>query len=217
MSLDDRWVLPGATGTGKTTFNKALMKEYADIYDSLTFYVLDSKQYDDFTADSWRRYVVAQHEPPALLTPGSGSRVQVWQPLGRDLGAINDWFMAIFDSPEPAFVNVDEVLGILKKKGGDPPMGYTLLQTQGRSRHKTMATNMQEIAYSPDEPIKQATHLVAFRVVGKQEPYLRNGLLRRERRHPAPESRYGFSYLRMDDPMHGAIDYSGYKDFFGRK
>jgi hypothetical protein len=193
------------------------MAEYQHLYQPrLKLYILDTKQYGDFAEPPWDSFVIASRTPPPPLAEAEEGRpqIQVWQPLGRDINALDDWFAGIFYDSAPSFTNVDEVLGVLTRRGGEPPFHFTVMQTQGRSRHKTMAVNMQELAYCPDDILKQATHIVAFRLVGKQEPLMRNKLLRRENRHHPPRKRYGFSYLRMDDPLMEAIDYDGLEEFF---
>jgi hypothetical protein len=213
ISLEDRWFNLGATGTGKTTFNKKLMDELLRLYPGLQAYVLDTKQYRDFL--DWAP-ITAQSSPPKPLPFGGAQRKLTWQPVGRDLDAIDAWFQQLFDLPYPVVINVDEMLGILRKKGGDPPYWFSVIQTAGRAKGKLAITNSQELSYMPGDVVKQATHVVAFRTVGKMEPLQRNLLLRRNNRGPLPNSRYGFAHLRLDDPMAEAVDYTDWQEFLRR-
>ena len=207
VSLEDRWLILGTTGTGKTTFSKELLRHLFQFYPQTPAYILDSKADNDFA--KWHAGLVISDDPPDLIENG----VQVWQPGIDDQGAYDAWFDAILHAPGAAIVLIDEISSLKKGKGNEAPPGFQRLLKQGRSKGKTVINCTQEMAYNPRQIVTQTTHKVRFRMGGAFDMREANKLIGREGSDPEPAHEHGFFYRRADR-LSALVEYHSYRDFF---
>lgn len=209
ISLEDRWLVVGTTGSGKTTFARELVARLARLYPKAPIYVLDSKAVGDFS----RWYGQADLRMDVDVPPPIRQGLQIWQPGVDDQGAYDAWFEQLLRVPGPAITLVDEISSIGKGANNDAPPGFQRLLKQGRAKGKLTINCSQEMAYVPRQIKTQTTHVVRFRLVGDYDPVTANRLMGRENRAAEPRHKYGFLYARLDKP--GSLaEYASYKDFF---
>jgi hypothetical protein len=213
VSLEDRWTLIGATGTGKTTFANELLDRLKRAYPAANIYVLDTKQSGrDFEHLPGR--IRTREAPDALATPGA---IQVWQPDQDDVSEYDKWFTRIYEARKPAIVLVDELSNIGGSTGRSYPRGYNLLMKQGRALAISVISLTQEAAYIPRSTFGQTTHIVRFSLRNAYDGKEADRAMGREQKELGqnPPDRYGFYYATMNTP--GRIRYySDYKRFFSR-
>ncbi len=209
VSLEDRWLILGATGTGKTTYARELLKHLHRIYGEVPARILDSKGYGDFIQWHGNGGLWASEDVPPPITQG----IQVWQPGVDDQDAYAEWFDQILRTPGPAITLIDEISSIGKKKG-EAPREFERLLKQGRALGKLTINCSQEMAGVPKQIKSQTTHVVRFRMATTgYDNQQANHIMGRENNDPEPSAQYGFFYRRIDKLM-APIEYASYHDFF---
>lgn len=222
VSLHDRWVLLGTSGTGKTTFSKKLLTTLHDAYPRVPKYILDTKQTGDFTG--WRVGYQTQEPPPPIA-----SGIQVWQPPISDPAMFNEWLKSLFELRKPLVLLIDELSSLggenvpIGRVGRYPPY-YAILLKQGRAAGMSVITGTQEAAYIPRQVIGQTSHLVRFRLQNEEDAKRADKILGRIKRADGknddsgePRDKHGFFYARLDNPPLLPHYYPSYDVFFGRK
>ncbi len=202
ISLGDRWLIAGTTGTGKTTFCKVLISRLHAIYPTVPVYILDSKQADDFRG--WKT-TVKQDAPPPTIREG----IQIWQPGLDDKQIYDEWFGRLLHADGPAIVLIDEISSVSPSNMGPP--NFQRLLKQGRGLRKCVLNCTQEMAYTPRQIVTQTTHIIRFRLGNQFDQDKANKLLGREAGSPEPSRKHGFFYARTDQP--GVLEYPDYHDF----
>lgn len=198
VSLSHRWAVTGTTGSGKTTFTKALIRRLRKLWPHASVYVLDSKKAGDF--DTWPGIVTGDHVPEPIRSAGGG--VQVWQPDIGDMGAYDSWFRRILgahDRTRPAILMIDELSSVAPNRERSPD-GLTLLYKQGRGKAVSVVTLTQGVIDIPRNVLDQTTHLVRFRLQNDYDARRADRLLWRDGRPREPEAAHGFNYRRLDIP-----------------
>jgi hypothetical protein len=206
VSLADRWLILGATGTGKTTFVRHLLDHLSALYRNMVpLYVLDTKGVGDFAHLS---NFVTTDAPPRPITSGH----QVWQPGLETWEAFDAWFGALLAVPGALILNIDEVSSITDHSGKGPD-NYARLLKQGRGMNKCVITCTQEMAGVPRQIKGQATHVVRFRLADDYDRVKGNRLMGLDKDTGDPRGRYGFFYRRIDrgGPV---FEYHGWQEFF---
>lgn len=209
MSLSDRWLIVGTTGSGKTTMVRELLRQVRSLYGGINIYILDSKGVGDFDHVGGR--IITQDDPPPPLAPNSG-QIQIWQPSHDDLGAYDDWFASLLKSPDHFVLDVDELSSICSK-AGDAPLNFQRLMKQGRGKFKSVVNCTQELAKIDRRVVTQTTHVLRFRLQGEYDPRIGNRLVGRATRDVEPPQ-YAFFYSRKDKPG-DAVLYKDYREFLG--
>lgn len=222
VSLADRWLGLGMTGTGKTTWAERLVTELRGLYPHVPVYVLDSK--GDGFFDRWKGVIEDDDPPAALAEPGG---LQVWRPGTDDLGAYDEWFNRLLkggysvNAPDgvkrPKIVLVDELSSVCTRSGMGV-QGYQKLLKLGRSLWISVVSLTQEASYVPRQVKNQSTHIVRFRlqdeIDAKKAARLMGQKLARGESPPEPRSQYGFFYCRLDKPVRKVIEYRDHSEFF---
>lgn len=205
VTLQDRWLILGTSGSGKTLFSKELIRQLAQIWPTVPRYILDSKMEDDFLG--WPGIIEQEDVPPPLRTG-----TQVWRPVYDNLATYEEYFEQLLAQPGPAIIYVDETSSIANKRG-ESGVAFQKLLKQGRSKHKCFIGAAQETAYIPRQLVTQATHFVRFRLVGRYDPRYGNVLVGRDEKADEPRHKYGFVYARSD--RRAPTEYERYQEFFG--
>lgn len=209
ISLRDRWVALGTTGSGKTTFARKLTRYLQSAYPGLRIYIVDSKGMDDFMSFKGKR-VTSDKAPAALAHPG----LLIWTPGLDNTDEYSDFFENILKARKPAFVLVDELSSLGGHSGRSFPLGYMKLNKQGRGCDISMMSLTQEAAYIPRTTLGQVTHLLRFSLQNDYDKKLVDKMLGKEANEP--EDTFGFFYKRLD--QRGAVRYfPDFRQFFSTK
>jgi hypothetical protein len=215
VSLSDRWMIAGATGSGKTTLMKRLIKALHEFYPQVPVYILDSKQAGDFTGWPGARW---DETAPGPIDRG----FQVWQPPVDDPTEYGNWLGKIHRDRRPAIVVIDELSSLAA--GHDSrairyPHNYALLLKQGRGLSQCVISLTQEAAYIPRQTLNQTTHLIRFWLTDDYDSRkLDQKMGRAKRGKPLaddlnPKHQHGFWYARLDKPPIQAHYYESYELF----
>lgn len=203
----EHWAIFSKTGDGKTTFDKALIRCYRQIYPWINTYVLDTKKLGDFSERDgkiWRTY-----DPPPPLT-GIGQR-QVWQPITDNIDAYDLYFTNILQTGKPAVVLVDESKNL--KFGNRAPKGYELILAQGRLPGIHVITNYQEIANGLRQGLSQPKHIVGFSMWNPYDERQMKQALRLSSYEPLPtKGQHALFYINRDK-MARPVLFNGYQEF----
>lgn len=185
VKAGDKWLLPGMTGSGKTTMGKRLLACLVRLYPTSRVYILDSKYLGDF--DEYPGRIQSDQAP---RKPGSNERYQVWQPVLEVPDEIEKWLYQIRHDP-PAILFVDELLSLCYKKTLTSPE-YSRIQKLGRALPVGCITCTQELVQIPRNALGQATHIARFRLKLPYERRLMNSVMGDDLSEPADE--HGFYY-----------------------
>jgi Cdc6-like AAA superfamily ATPase len=208
VSLADRWVALGMTGSGKTTWARELLSRLRSSYPAARLYVLDSKQMNDFSALPGY-FIRDQVAPDPIRQPGA---VQIWQPPLDDVAQYSDWFTKILKARQPAVVLIDELSSLGGQSGRQFPLGYMLLAKQGRGLDISMVSLTQEAAYIPRVTLGQTSHLLRFRLLNEHDQRVADKVLGRQEKGEPPHQ-HGFYYRRLDRAGDVFL-YRGHQEFF---
>jgi hypothetical protein len=198
----DKWLVPGMTGSGKTTFGKRLLAQLVRLYPTSRVYILDSKFLGDF--DDYPGRMMSDTAP---RKPASDERYQVWQPVLEIPDEIERWLWQI-RKDAPAILFVDELLTLCYKRTLTSPE-YARLQKLGRALPVGCITCTQELVQIPRQAIGQATHIARFRLKQPYERRVMNSIMGDELEEPPDE--HGFYYGSAIKP--GATYFSSVQRF----
>lgn len=191
-SLEDRWAVFGATGSGKTVLTTELTNALARMFPQAGVDILDSKADSSFTHDP---DLLVQAPPPAVALPGQ--RI-VWRPPMNDRDAYDAWCESLLRSEWPHIVLIDELASLGGTSGGASfPLNYHLLLKQGRDGEKCVVTCTQEAAYIPRNTIGQTTHVIRMHLVLDADQKRLDQMIHGDNERHAPEHSFGFWYKRM--------------------
>ena len=197
----------GKKGTGKTTFNKALIDAKVKLRPYLNVYHVDSKKQGDFSSKDGKIYKT--YEPPPPLT-GEGMR-QVWQPVTDDPLMYRKYFEQILAVGKPAIVDVDETVNL--KCGKEALLGFEILAKQGRKPGIDIHANTQEIAQAPRQMFSQADEVIGFRVWNDYDERMLMRYLRLPTKGHLPLSgKHSFLHLKVDVDGQPTL-FNDYRDF----
>jgi DNA helicase HerA-like ATPase len=225
IQVGDRWAIIGGTGSGKTTFDKYLLKFYyaAGLRARRLFpiYILDTKISGDF-AEFHHKSVGHYHfgnEVPKLINPMKDGRpFLVWQPEEDDIDMYDAFLKQVYQARQPAIVLIDELGSLTNANATKFPRYYDILLKQGRGLHIGMISNTQSPAYIPPNLIRQTTHLLRFRLNDQYDAKkLAKQLGREYGEEWEPEHEHGFVYRNCTKPRKSSppIYYKDLQEFFG--
>lgn len=231
IGLEDRWVLIGATGAGKTTFAKRLLWTYFRAAQqrggTLPIYIVDTKGFaaarlgrDDFRAFYAGGMGILHRlaEPPKIELPKDGPRFVVWQPDPELVTPdhFDAFFAALYRSGIPSLTYIDELSSLTDATGRHFPRYYDILLKQGRGLYQALITTTQSPAYVPPSVIRQTTHMVRFRL---NDTYDAQKIWRVMGRavETEPPDEYGFWYRDVRRPIakNPPIYFRDVREFFG--
>lgn len=231
ISLADRWVILGATGSGKTTFSKRLLWTYGRAVEgSLPIYILDTKGFgaakrnkDDFKEFRHPQVgsIVRGNVPPKPFVPRDGRPFMVWQPE-EDIPEMYEEFMhSIYKSGIPSVVYFDELSSLDPKGNGkNLPRHFGILQKQGRGLDIATISVTQSPSYIDHNLLRQTTHIVRMRlnVDDGESDYDTKKIAAKGGRAMLvePEDDYGFWYRNVTRPVkkNPPAYYEDLEDFF---
>lgn len=222
VKVGDRWVIIGATGSGKTWLSREILKfYYRATAGRVPIYILDTKMQGDFK-DFQARSVGQTHKgntlPPILKKTG-GKPFVVWQPEEDDFQLYDDFFKAIYQAGKlnrgPAIVYLDE-LSSITNGAGKAPRYYDILQKQGRGMNIGLVSVTQSPAFIPANLIRQATHMIRMHLNDDYD-------VKKIVKAMGPEALddpfddFGFFYRNCTKPKKKspAVYYEDMKEFFG--
>ena len=187
VKLGDRWLIPGMTESGKTTFSKLLSTQLSRLYPQARFYILDSKFAGDF--DQYPGRVMSDVAPPR---PSSNERVQVWQPILINPDEVEKWLWQVLHDP-PAILFVDELVHLCYGRKSFSE-NYSRIQKLGRMLPVGCITCTQELVDIPRNALGQATHIARFRLNLPYEQRLMKSIMHSKADMPEPMDQHGFYF-----------------------
>lgn len=224
--LGDHWAIMGATGTGKTQLLLQLINQFARATGGfLPIYILDSKcpvsapEKSDFKHLFRKKDGVGTRHTgntvPPIIRPKGRHFIQVWTPLEDDLEMYDRWFRQIYLEARPCIIIIDELSSVTTERGQGTRY-YNILLKQGRGLEMSMFSLTQSPAYVPQSLIRQAMHVIRFRL---------NDIFDSKKLAPAmgraveeePAHDHGFWYRNVQIPVRKqpAAYYSDMKEFLG--
>lgn len=226
IRLDDRWGIIGATGAGKTHLSKRLLWAYGrGVQGGLPIWILDTKGYklaergrDDFKEFRHPDFgqLIRGQTPPKIEVPKKGRPFVIWQPEYDDIDLYEYFFSQIYHAGIPGLIFVDELSSLTNTTATKFPRHYDILLRQGRGMDIAMVNLTQSPAYIPFNLLRQATHMLRFRL---NDDYDVAKIARKMGRavEAEPEHDYGFWYRNVTRPVkkNPPVYYSDMKEFFG--
>lgn len=224
MKLGDHWAVVGATGTGKTHWNDMLIRTIATATRGFVpIYIIDSKapikrpEKSDFSfyfrnKKIGRRYV--GNKLPPILRPDGTNFVAVWTPEEDDLDMYDDFYKQIYQEGRPALVVTDELSSVTTENGRGTRY-FNILLKQGRGLEISMASLTQSPSYVPQSYLRQAMHVVRFRLNDEFDAKKLTKAMGRAI-EAEPEHEHGFWYRQVQVPIAKApaVYYKDAKEFF---
>lgn len=213
ISLRDRILAVGTTGSGKTTAVKELVDRIRKRYPWIRLYILDTKK--EPIDDNLASYGLTLHTLEAPDTIKEAGGVQVWQPPINDVQQMDIWFDRILKARKPCIVWVNEVRYIIDDRTHKYPMHYQIMLSMGRGFSMCVISESQRIAYIPADVLGMATHILRFRL---QNDFDRRriddelGVPRKDRKEPIDD--HGFYYKRMGG-MGNVFYYKDWQEMLG--
>lgn len=224
IGLGQHWAILGATGTGKTHFMKMLLRAFIEATGGyLPIYILDSKcpisrpDMSDFK-HLFVKGVGKRHTGnslPPLLNPSKGKDfVSVWTPEEDDLGLYDEWFKQIYQAGQPCLVVVDELSSVTSESGKGTRY-FNIILKQGRGLGISGINLTQSSSYVPQSLIRQAMHIVRFRLNDEYDSKKLSGAMGRKVEEE-PQHEHGFWYRNVQVPVRkkAADYYEDAKEFF---
>lgn len=232
IRMDDRWVILGATGSGKTTFVKRLLWAYARATQGqLPIYIFDTKGFsasvrgkDDFK-EFYQKGVgklVRGNVVPSIFLPQKQDPFLVWQPEEDIPDMYDDFLHDIYKAGMPGVVFFDELSSLDPKGNGkNLPRHFGILQKQGRGLDLATISITQSPIYIDHNLLRQTSHMLKFRLnvdEGEQDYDTKKLAVKMGRGALAePADDHGFFYRNVTAPTkkNPMQYYSDYKEFFG--
>lgn len=224
INIGDRWAVIGGTGSGKTWFDRVLLKtivgQAAASGRLVPVYILDTKLQGDFS--EFTRPDIGQvargNDLPKLLSPKERRPFLVWQPEEDDLDLYDAFFKKIYQARRSCIVLIDELSSITNTNASRFPRYYDILLKQGRGMDIGLISNTQSPAYVPANLVRQATHLLRFRLNDEYDSKkLAKQLGRQYGDEWNPPDEFGFLYRNLSRPKltNPTVYYKNMQEFFG--
>lgn len=217
IKLGDHFAVLGGTGSGKTTFSKKLILEFAlATQGKIPIYILDSKISGDFK-EFHKKGVGILYQgnsiPPIHDVEKFGA-FQIWQPEEDDFDLYNEWLKQIYQTRQPCIVFFDELSSICKTNGS-PPRYYEILLKQGRGNYQSIISCTQSPSYVPPSLLRQVMHVIRFRLNFSYDvKKIMSVMGKKVEEEPVDD--YGFYYRNVSRPIQSSpvVYYNDLKKFF---
>lgn len=214
----------GATGTGKTVFNRELIRRFILATEGfMPVYILDTKcpisapEMSDFK-EFFRHDIGKRHTGNAIpkpIRPQGRNFVQVWTPEEDILENYDEYFKRIYQEGRPALVVVDELSSVSSLKG-DITRYHNIILKQGRGLSISSINLTQSPSFIGQSIIRQAMHVFRFRLNDGYDSKKLNGVMGKAVEEE-PIDQYGFWYRNVQIPVRKAPAsyYMNMQEFFG--
>lgn len=224
MKPGEHIAILGATGTGKTVFNKELIRQFILATEGyMAIYVVDSKcpvsapGMSDFK-EFFRGDIGERHtgnKIPKPISPKGKDFVQVWTPEEDILDSYDEYFKGIYQAGRPAVVVVDELSSVSSARG-DITRYHNILLKQGRGLSISSINLTQSPSFIGQSIIRQAMHVFRFRLNDGYDAKKLNGVMGKKVEEE-PADQYGFWYRNVQVPVKKAPAsyYKDMQEFFG--
>jgi ABC-type dipeptide/oligopeptide/nickel transport system ATPase component len=224
IKLGDHFAVLGATGTGKTVAIRELINTLILATDGyMPIYILDTKapiadpNMSDFK-EFFRPGIGTRHtgdKIPKPIKPRGKNFCQVWTPEEDVMENYNEYFKQIYQAGTPAVVLVDELSSVSSSRG-DITRYHNILMKQGRGLSISMINLTQSPAYIGQSIIRQAMHVMRFRLNDNYDSKKLNGVMGKVVEEE-PQDTYGFWYRNVTIPVRKApaTYYEDMQEFFG--
>jgi hypothetical protein len=224
IKLGDHVTELGATGTGKTVFNRELIKTFILATEGyMPIYILDTKcpmsapDKSDFKEFFQKNVGVREigNKIPKPIYPKGKNFVQVWTPEEDILENYNEYFRGIYKQGGPALVVVDELSSVSTTRG-DITRYHNILMKQGRGLGISCINLSQSPSFIGQSIVRQAMHVVRFRLNDNYDSKKLNGIMGKAVEEE-PQDPYGFWYRNVTIPVRKspAAYYKDMQEFFG--
>jgi Cdc6-like AAA superfamily ATPase len=224
IKIGDHVTEIGATGTGKTWFNRELIRRFILATEGyMPVYILDTKcplkapEMSDFK-EFFRPNIGERHtgsKLPKPIRPKGKNFVQVWTPEEDIIEEYNEYFKGIYQAGSPAVVVVDELSSVSSTRG-DITRYHNILMKQGRGLSISMINLSQSPSYIGQSIVRQAMHVVRFRLNDNYDSKKLNGIMGKAVEEE-PQDPYGFWYRNVTIPVRKAPAsyYKDMQEFYG--
>lgn len=220
----DRWVLLGASGTGKTTFALMLIAALWRFYRVPTN-ILNTKPDDKVSTFRPSGVTTGRGFPLVTITKNAAPQplkvwgVQNWEPEDNPIDEYAIYMerirqMARGKRGVPSIFYADELANLGGNSGDTYPPEMSRLLKQARSLKVTTILGNQGYAKMPRDVIGQATHLVVFALrlsYDRREVAKQLDIDELTIDHP-----FGFWHTRLDR-IEPAVYYRDAQSFFGQR
>jgi hypothetical protein len=224
FGFDDRTILVGGTGSGKTTVSKKIINTYFNASKGLIpIYILDTKLFGDFKDYyPFGRTIFSPDVAPDPFVPNEkdGSFL-IWQcPTidETDTGVFGQFFQKIFDRREPFLLYIDEISSMTSQSGRKFPKSLELIYKQGRALNMGTILCTQSVSYFPKVCLTQSSKAIRMNLNDEFDIKKLSRIMGKAV-EKAPDGKFGFWYKDLMTPVKHSppLEFKDVKQFFTGK
>lgn len=218
--IGDRWVIIGATGSGKTWLSRDILKFYANATGGkVPITILDTKIQGDFKEFEKKSIatVIEGNDPEAVVSAMRKKPFTIWRPEVDNFDDYDRYFQGVYQSARkkhtPSITYIDE-LSSITNQSGKAPRYYDILLKQGRGMHNGVISVTQSPAYIPQNLLRQATHVIRMHLNDEYDMTKLAKVVGRDALEE-PMDDYGFYYRNCTKPLRKspAVYFADRKEF----